>query len=73
MKRIVQNSIAFLLALFMLIQLGEAPIAWAAEEVDKKINPAEQSELTVPEKFQDGGNCLFIPETGYTISEKSPD
>ena len=49
MKRIVQSSVAFLLALFMLIQLGEVPIAWAAEEADKKITAERvaESDLSV--------------------------
>ena len=73
MKRFFKNTISLMLALLMLIQAGEAGIAFAVEEADKAINPAEHIELTVPEKFRDGGNWFFIPKSGYTTSEKSTE
>ncbi len=73
MKRILKSSVAFLLALLMVFQAGEAVLAYTAEEVDKKLNPTDYIELTVPEKFQDGGNWFFIPESGYMTNEKSTD
>ena len=73
MKRILRNSFAFLLALLMVFQCGEGALAYAAEEIDKRINPAEYIELSVPEKFRDGENWFFIPESGYMTSEKSTE
>ena len=73
MKKFFRNAIAMVLALLMLIQAGEYGIAWAVEEVDKAVNPAEHIEITVPERFKDGDNWFFVPESAYSISEKSPD
>ena len=73
MKKFFRNAIAMVLALLMLIQAGEYGIAWAVEEVDKAVNPAEHIEITVPERFKDGENWFFIPESGYMTSEKSTE
>ena len=73
MKRILRNTFAFLLALLMVFQCGEGALAYTAEEIDKRINPAEYIELSVPEKFRDGENWFFIPESGYMTSEKSTE
>ena len=73
MKKIGKMLLSFLLAFIMLFETGEAGIAYAADEIDKAINPAERIALTVPERFADGGNWFFVPEAGYMISEKSPD
>ena len=73
MKHFLKNSLAVLLAILMLFEAGQAGIVSAAEEIDKAINPAEHIELTVPDRFQDGESWFFIPETGYTTSEKSTE
>ena len=41
-----------LLALILLFQAGEVGIAYAVEEIDRAINPAEHIELTVPERLR---------------------
>ncbi|MBR4657543.1 MAG: hypothetical protein IKO68_13505 [Oscillospiraceae bacterium] len=46
MKRILKSSVAFLLALLMVFQAGEAVLAYTAEEVDKKLNPTDYILLT---------------------------
>ena len=73
MKRFMKSAMAGLLALLMLIQTADSGIAYAVGELEKALNPAEQIELTVPERFQDGNNWFFIPEQGYTASEKSAE
>ena len=73
MKRFLRCSLSVFLAFLMLIQVCQEGIVLAADEVDKALNPAERIELTVPEQFQDGGNWFFIPEQGYTASEKSEE
>ncbi|MBR3297142.1 MAG: hypothetical protein IKI65_04815, partial [Firmicutes bacterium] len=73
MKRHCRRSIAVLLAVFMLTQLCQYTIVWAAEEIVRKIDPTEEITLAVPDKFRDGGNWFFIPESSYTISENSTD
>ena len=73
MKRFLKNAIALTLALSLLIGSGGNSLAAVADEIDRTLNPAERIELTVPERFQDGGNWFFFPETGYTASEKSPE
>ena len=69
MKRLFKRAAAMLLALMMLLQLSETGLVAVAEA----LNPAEQIELTVPERFQDGNNWFFIAAPDYGIGEKSTD
>ena len=73
MTKFKRSAVALLLAVLMLFETGEAAIAFAAEEVDRALNPAEHLELTVPERFQDGRNWFFFPEPGYNVSEKNSE
>ena len=73
MKHYLQKTLALLLAFLMLFEVGEMGIAFAVEDIDRAVNPAKYIELTVPEKFQDGGNWFFIPEAYYSTSEKSTE
>ena len=61
MRKIGIRALSLLLAFLMFFGAGEAGFAHAAEEIDKAVNPAEHIELTVPERFEDGGNWFFIP------------
>ena len=71
MKRITRY-LALLLAIVMFLQLADTSIVYAAEEVEKVLDPASQIELSVPESLQDGGNYFFIREN-HTISENSSE
>ena len=73
MKRFVKRTLSALLAFLMLFQASQGGVALAAEENNRTLDPAEQIQLTVPERFQDGGNWFFIPQQGYTASEKSKE
>ena len=73
MKRIFKSTMALVLTLLMLMQVGELSLSYAADAIDRVINPADHIELTVPERFRDGENWFFIPEPSYTASEKSTD
>ena len=70
MKKFFKNAMALLLAVLLLVQVGEYGLVWAADEVDKAVNPAEHIELTVPEKFQTGENLFFIAQADWATSEK---
>ena len=69
MRKFLKSTLAMLLAVLMLVEMGEPVLAAAADELDKALNPAEQLELTVPERLQDGENWFFFPEPDYTVSE----
>ena len=71
MKRITK-CLSLLLAIVMFLQLADTSIVYAAEEVEKALDPAGQIELRVPESLQDGGSYFFIRES-HSISEKSAD
>ena len=68
----ITKCLALLLALVMFLQLADTSIVYAAEEVEKVLDPASQIELSVPESLQDGGNYFFIREN-HTISENSSE
>ena len=59
MKRITKSAMSLLLAFVLLFQVGEAGFVFAAEEIDKQINPTDHIELTVPEQYQNGENLFF--------------
>ena len=71
MKRITK-CLSLLLAIVMFLQLADTSIVYAAEEVEKALDPAGQIELRVPESLQDGGSYFFIRED-HTISENSSE
>ena len=71
MKRITKSVLALLLAFLMVFEAGELGIAYAVDEIDKAINPAERIELTVPEKYQTGENLFFIATADWATSERS--
>ena len=48
-------------------------IGVAVQAIDHWNDPTAEISLTVPELLQDGSNYFFIPESGYTIGEKSPE
>ena len=73
MKHFWKSALSCAMALLMLLQAYPGGVALAANKTDKAFNPAEQIPLTVPERFQDGGNWFFIPESGYAASEKSTE
>ena len=73
MRTMLKKSVALLMVLLLMLQVSEASIAYAVDEVDKKFNPTDHIDLTVPERFQDGGSWFFIPEASYTTSEKSSE
>ena len=64
MKHFWKSALSCAMALLMLLQAYPGGVALAANKTDKAFNPAEQIPLTVPERFQDGGNWFFIPESG---------
>ena len=71
MRRFCKRSLAVLLAVLILFGTCEAGVAYAVDEIDKAINPAEQIELTVPEAFADGENWFFIANADWSAGEKS--
>ena len=71
MKHFCKRSLAVLLAVLILFGTCEAGVAYAVDEIDKAINPAEQIELTVPEAFADGENWFFIANADWSAGEKS--
>ena len=71
MKQFCKRSLAVLLAVLILFGTCEAGVAYAVDEIDKAINPAEQIELTVPEAFADGENWFFIANADWSAGEKS--
>ena len=71
MKHFCKRSLAVLLAVLILLGTCEAGVAYAVDEIDKAINPAEQIELTVPEAFADGENWFFIANADWSAGEKS--
>ena len=73
MRHFWKSALSFVLAFLMLFGMYPEGVVQAANEVDKALNPAEQIPLTVPERFQDGGNWFFIPEQSYAASEKSEE
>ena len=73
MKHFWKSALSCALALLMLLQVCPGGVVFAANRADKAFNPAEQIPLTVPERFQDGGNWFFIPESSYAASEKSTE
>ena len=73
MKHFWKRALSCALALLMLLQVCPGGVVFAANRADKAFNPAEQIPLTVPERFQDGGNWFFIPESSYAASEKSTE
>ena len=71
MKQFCKRSLAVLLAVLILFGTCEAGVAYAVDEIDKAINPAEQIDLTVPEAFADGENWFFIANADWSAGEKS--
>ena len=73
MKKLLKRAVSVMLALVFLLQMGDFCIAYAVGELDRALNPTAQIELTVPARFQDGGNWFFIPQTDYAASELSSE
>ena len=71
MKHFVKCSLALLLALVLVFQVGELGIAYAIEEVNRAVNPADYIELTVPEQYQTGENLFFIDTADWAVGERS--
>ena len=73
MRKPFVRILAALLIVLMLFQLSGESIAYAADALDKALNPEKQIELIVPQSLQDGENYFFIREDTFTISEKSSE
>ncbi len=73
MRKPFVRILAALLIVLMLFQLSGESIAYAADTLDKALNPEKQIELIVPQSLQDGENYFFIREDTFTISEKSSE
>ncbi len=73
MNRCFKSITTIALVFLMLVQMSEVGIVNAVESIDKALNPAEQIELTVPEKLRDGSNYCFIRQDAFQIGEKSAE
>ena len=71
MRKSLKRILAVLLTVLMLFQLSEYGIVYAADALDKALNPEKRIELIVPESLQDGNDYFFIREDSFSISEKS--
>ena len=54
MRKPFVRILAALLIVLMLFQLSGESIAYAADALDKALNPEKQIELIVPQSLQDG-------------------
>ena len=72
MKNNIKKLLAFLLAFVLSLQLSEAALATAAEEVRIALDPTSQIELSTPDDLSEG-NWFFIRERQFEISEKSEE
>ena len=72
MKNNIKKLLAFLLAFVLSLQLSEAALATAAEEVRIALDPTSQIELSTPEDLSEG-NWFFIRERQFEIGEKSEE
>ena len=71
MRKPFVRILAALLIALLLFELSGESITFAADALDKALNPEKQIELIVPQSLQDGNNYFFIREDSFTISEKS--
>ena len=71
MKQFMKRTLGFLIAFIMMFQAGDKCIAYAAEKIGNAIDPTRDIVLTVPDKYQDGGNWFFIAQSDWAASEKS--
>ncbi len=70
MKKHLKKLFAFILAFIFTVQLSEAALAAAAEELRIVLDPTSQIVLSTPDDLA-AGNWFFIRERQLEISEKS--
>ena len=73
MKSTVKRLVASVLSALMVFQTAQLTMAYAADAVDRAVNPAEQLELSVPVELQDGESYIFFGHTAYLLSENSKE